>query len=283
MTIRRSTMTTSARVIADSISPFGNRVTTMVVTLHRFVLAEFNTHRVFSRNSASSRAIPVSKMLERYYTEPAYPISWPAEKPGMQGGEELTGEDLAAAKDLFAYVNDMTYKAVEEYIFMHPEVRLHKSVMNRLLEPFLWHTIVVTSTEWDNFFDLRCHELAQPEIRAAAELMEDAWEKSTPVELALGMWHLPFFDPQYAEDVSFEFAMKASVARCAWVSTMSHDGEKTPEAIERMYDRLVNADPMHASPLEHQCTPSIVPSHQIGNLIGWDQLRHFIERGVQPW
>jgi thymidylate synthase ThyX len=272
--------TTQATVIADSISPLEIRLTTMQVTLHRFVLAEFNTHRVFSRNSASSRAIPVNKMLERYYTDPAYPIYWGSEKPGMQAGDELTGEDLRDARDLFAYVNDMTYQAVEEYVAAHPNVRLHKSVINRLLEPFMWHTVIVTSTEWDNFFGLRCHELAQPEIRVAAETMRDAMAASEPTfRSSDGDWHTPFATAEEFPDARMR--LKASAARCAWVSTMSHDGDHSKEAIERMYSRLTGAVPWHASPFEHQALPETNKLVGIsGNFRGWRQLRHLIESGL---
>ena len=170
-------MKTEARVIEDSIWE-GYRLTTMEVTLHRFVLAEFNTHRVFSRNSASSRAIPVQKQLDRVSDEPALPLKHPREQKGMQGGDELEGQDLLDAQDLIRDILLDVTDNIQIYMNRHPDAehRLHKSVLNRYLEPFMWHTIVVTSTEWDNFFGLRCSPLAQPEIRAAALLMRDAYE-----------------------------------------------------------------------------------------------------------
>lgn len=264
---------TSAKVIADSLSPSGVRLTTIEVTFHRFVLAEFNTHRVLSRNSASSRAIPATKMLDRYRNDPAYPIYWGSEQPGMQSGEELTGEDLEDAMDLFDYVRASTADAVAAYLEEHPGKRLHKSVLNRLLEPFLWHTVIVTATEWDNFMNLRCHQLAQPEIRVAAELMREAMAFSVPEQFSQHDWHLPYVD----EDLTIIDSQMMSVARCAWVSTMSHDGEHDLDACKRMYDRLVEAVPMHASPLEHQARPMLTGEEQVGNLVGWRQLRHLVE------
>lgn len=252
----------------------------MEVTMHRFVLAEFNTHRMFSRNSASSRAIPISRTLESVKQGPAFPIYWGAEKPGMQSGEELKGADLHAAETLFREVRSLIVEHIEHYLGTRPlladNVRLHKSVLNRLLEPFLWHKVIVTSTEWENFFGLRCHPMAQPEIRVAAELMRNEYERSTPKQLDWGEWHAPYANP--SRD-SLEVALKTSAARCAWVSTVNHDGEHSWDAIERMYDRLSSAEPMHASPFEHQCTPGDGP----GNFRGWLQLRHMLEDGNPPW
>lgn len=260
-----------ATIVADSISPAGDRVTTMEVTMHRFVLAEFNTHRVFSRNSASSRAIPLGRQIARLREELAYPVKWASERPGMQGGDEI---------DLQIEARDIWMVAAQDAVAHATALQIlgvHKSIINRLLEPFMWHTVIVTSTEWENFFDLRCHELAQPEIRAAAELMRDEYRASEPTKLDRGQWHAPYGDPTR---MSLETMLKTSVARCAWVSTMNHDGDKSWDAIERMYDRLTTAAPMHASPLEHQCTPADVWR---GNLSGWSQLRHMVERGEAPW
>lgn len=261
----------SAKVICDSLSPHGVRLTTMEVTFHRFVLAEFNTHRMLSRNSASSRAIPLHKQIARLRQSLAFPVIWASEKPGMQGGDEIDDVDTAA----------MIWNAAADDMVGHAlrlqELRVHKSVVNRLLEPFMWHTVIVTATEWKNFFELRCHEMAQPEIRAVAEQMRNAMAMSTPTQLAVGDWHLPYVD----EDLPVLEQQMVSVARCAWVSTMSHDGEHTLEACQRMYDRLTTAEPMHASPLEHQARPIYEDEEQIGNLIGWRQLRHMVE-GHEP-
>lgn len=269
---------TTARVIAHSAHPYGGPdLITIEATLHRFVLAELNTHRVFSRNSASSRAIPVEKTLARYgsHDDRALPISWPAEQPGMQGGAELEGQDLADAQRLFDEVNYHTWSLVTEYLRNHPDkaTRLHKSVLNRLLEPMQWHTVVITSTDWANFLNLRCHPLAQPEIRRAAELIRMAIELSDPSEPADG-WHTPYADADEWPDLVQR--LRASVARCAWVSTLNHDGDHTQTAIDRMVHRLATADPIHASPFEHQAFPAMAIGTR-GNLRRWQQLRHQIE------
>lgn len=279
---------TNARIITDSISPAGVRLTTIEVTFHRFVLAEFNTHRVFSRNSASSRAIPVEKQLKRVTFDPAFPLEWASEQPGMQGGTELEGDALDDAKKLFTDVWASTIDKIGAYLEARPDKseRLHKSLVNRLLEPFMWHTVVVTATEWDGFWHQRCSPLAQPEIRAAAEAMlHDAYEASIPVPLGYGDWHLPFIQDDERE-LDVETQKQISVGRCARVSYLTHDGRRDHSEDVALYTRLVEADPMHASPLEHVATPCFTCSdsqfdfdhHQhLGNFRGWRQLRHQIE------
>lgn len=258
-----------AKVIADSISPEGVRLTTFEVKFHRFVLAEFNTHRVFSRNSASSRAIPVEKMLDRFRYDSAMPVAWPAEQPGMQGGTDLEGDDLEDAKTLIGEVHVATYGAVMRYLGRHQKPqRLHKSVINRLLEWGQWHTAVVTATAWDNFFEQRCSPLAQPEIRVAAEKMRTAYDASEPQKLRDDQWHLPYIEfgeDDYAvatllgEDSTpsavKQRLVRISAARCARVSYLTQDGKRDIGQDLTLYERLTTAEPPHWSPLEHVATP----------------------------
>lgn len=245
----------------------------MEVTMHRFVLAEFNTHRVFSRNSASSRAIPIEKQITRVLDDIAFPVVWPMEKAGMQGGDPLHEEDEARARLIWG---DARNSAVAHARLLS-NMGVHKSVVNRLLEPFMWHTVIVTSTEWRNFFGLRCHEMAQPEIRAAADLMKAAYEESTPRRLKWNEWHLPYVTDSEESVCSPAQMRMISVARCAWVSTMNHDGDHSLAACERMYERLTTAVPMHASPLEHQARPLLAEEDSLGNYRGWLQWRHIVE------
>lgn len=271
-------MTTSAKVILDSISPTGERLTTLEVNLHRFVLAEFNTHRAFSRNSASSRAIPVEKQLAKVKEMPAFPLEWASEQPGMQGGDQLTHKALLEAQELFEDVCRHTLGAVNAYLYRHPEKdeRLHKSLINRLLEPFMWHRIIVSSTEWQNFFGLRCNPMAQPEIRAAAELMQEAYTFSRPTLLDYHEWHMPYIQPQEVGEISLETLKKVSAARCARVSYLTHDGTREIDKDVELYERLTTAVPAHASPLEHVATPAVLKNNAWGNFSGWHQLRHMI-------
>jgi hypothetical protein len=260
----------SAHVVADSISPEGSRLTTMIVVIHRFVLAEFNTHRVFSRNSASSRAIPLHKTIKRVLEDPAIPVEWAAERPGMQGGKEVTRWKRWLAVRLWLALRLVAVLAVKGL----GAIGIHKSIGNRLLEPWMWHTIICTSTEWDGFWHQRVSPLAQPEIHVAAQEMLIAYSNSRPTPLGYGEWHRPLSEAEG----DLLFLLKQSAACCARVSTNNHDGRKSHEADEGLFDKLYEADPMHASPFEHQATPDAEPGRpRFGNLYGWDQWRHHLE------
>ncbi len=260
----------TATVVLDSTSPAGVRLTTIEVTLHRFVLAELNTHRVFSRNSASSRAIPVAKQIARVVDDPALPIEFGTNQRGMQAAEPLTGDEADAALKHWLAARDAAVDAVTAL----GELNVHKQVANRILEPFMWHTVIITATDWDGFWQQRCSPLAQPEIRVAAEAMRDAYLASEPVEVADGDWHTPYVRPEDG-DLDTEQRKRISAARCARVSYLTHDGRRDLDADLTLYDRLVTADPPHWSPLEHVATPA--PDPVPGNFRGWRQLRHTIE------
>lgn len=264
----------SATVIADSISPAGHRLTTMEVTFHRFVLAEFNTHRSFSRNSASSRAIPTHKLIQRVKDHPALPVRWPAEQKGMQGGDDLPKLRAVTATRHWLQAAE---SAVEEAEFLM-DLGVHKSVINRLLEPFMWHTVICSATDWDGFWEQRCSRLAQPEIAAVAELMREAYDQSTPRGLYTGAWHTPYItEAEQGQFTERERGM-ISAARCARVSYLTHDGKRDPDADLRLYDRLVTARPPHSSPLEHVATPALPGDRVEGNFLRWHQLRHWSDR-----
>lgn len=151
----------SAKVIADSKNQFGNRLTTIVVTFPRIILAEFNTHRMFSRNSASSRAIPFEKMVESVKNNPFVPIAWQKDHKGMQGIEYLDEMQSDVAKSYWLSAKD---RAIEESIDLS-KCNVTKQLCNRLLEPFMWHTVIVTASEWENFFNLRCPQYIYPAAR----------------------------------------------------------------------------------------------------------------------
>lgn len=276
-------MSVQAKVIADSVSTAGDRLTTFEVVMHRFVLAEMNTHRAFSRSSASSRAIPFRKQVNRVMADPAVPLVFPAEQPGMQGGDEIEGQDRDRAEMLWLVARTEAVKTAQELA----DLGVHKSVVNRLLEPFMWHTVVVTSTCWENFFRQRCSPLAQPEIRAAAECMREALDASTPEMLAKHMWHMPYLDADTILEVtseepnSDEILRWVSTARCARVSYLTQDGKRDWVEDVKLFEHLVTADPPHWAPLEHVASPC--PGEASGgNFVGWRQLRSFVEadRGI---
>lgn len=255
----------AARVLADSDCNNGVRLTTLEVTFPRIVLAEFNTHRMLSRNSASSRAIPVEKMLQRVQENPFIPAAWPKNQKGMQAEENLDALASEAARGEWLIARDRAVQQAQQLLSM----RVHKQIANRLLEPWMWHTAIVTATEWANFFALRCHPMAQPEIRTAAEAMRDAMATSTPRAVPPGGWHLPLVadDERATTEVDW---VKASVGRCARVSYLTHDGVRDPAADVALCDRLVASG--HMSPTEHVATPMLVDD-MCGNFRGWMQYR----------
>lgn len=274
-----------AKVIEDSISEAGKRITTMQIKFHRFILPEFNTHRVFSRNFSSSRAIPTKKLLEQVRNEPALPVHWGKNQPGMQAAEELTGlAKEAAIESWIASANEACIRAQ-----ILSDIGAHKQIVNRTIEPYLWSHGVVTSTEWDNWFDLRDHEDAQPEIHALARVMKTAMNWSIPKVLQRGEWHLPYITEEERTDSFFtkieanrNMLQKISAARCCRVSYLKHDGA-APNINEdlELFMRLAGAEPLHASPLEHQATPDdYAPSQSPsmhGNFKGWIQHRKIWE------
>lgn len=142
----------SANIVADSISIHGDRVTTFLLTFPRFILPELNTHRMFSRNSASSRAIPFEKMVKMVEEDPFIPIAWQKDHKGMQGTEYFNEEESKSKIKEWLIARD---NAVTQAKKLHSE-GVTKQLCNRLLEPFLWHTVLLTATEFENFFKLRC-------------------------------------------------------------------------------------------------------------------------------
>lgn len=256
-----------AKVIADSISPTGSRLTTIEAQFHRFILPEVNTHRAFSRNSASSRAIPTKKLIEQVRTNPAIPIEFGSNKPGMQAGEEI--QDTFYTRVFWAEAAEHAAWEAERQL----EFGVHKQVVNRLLEPFMWHKAIITSTEagWNNFFEQRISPLAQPEINMLAIHIRDAMQASKPERLKWGQWHLPYVENPM--DMADWIDRKVSAARCARVSYMNFDGTRDVSKDLALCEKLMTADPPHYSPFEHVCTPGEGP----GNLDGWKQMRHMPE------
>lgn len=260
-------MAYAAKIIADSISPSHTRLTTMEVTYPRFVHAEFMTHRLFSRNSASSRAIPIETMLHAVVTDPVLPVWWGKNQSGMQAREELSKKDTTAAQAAWLGARERAILSVTEL----QAIGLHKQIANRILEPWLWHTVIVSSTDYANFFGLRCHPDAQPEIQKIAYMMRDLYDASKPEPLGNGQWHLPYVNKIESAVLSEETLLKVAVARCARVSYMRHANEGDINADITLHDRLAFAG--HWSPFEHVATPGHT---RRSNFDGWVQYRkHF--------
>lgn len=266
----------SAKVICDSISPSGKRITTMELIYPRFIHAEFMTHRVFSRNAASSRAIPTKKLIERIKNDPAMPVYWGKNQSGMQAKEELDLDSINEAKANWMNACWRTMEFVETL----EDLKVHKQITNRLLEPWMHITTIVTATEWDNFYFLRRDSDAQPEIQALANAMWLAHQNARPIELKLDQWHLPYITnwPTDPNPLDLETLKKCSVARCARVSYLTHDGaEPSVEKDLALFSKLVERDssnkPGHWSPLEHIARPLFDLNEQSGNFYGWFQFR----------
>lgn len=261
-----------ARIVADSVSEFGNRITTFELEYHRFIHAEMLTHRTFSRNAMSSRAVPVKTLIEQVRNSPATPIHWGKNQAGMQAQEEIKGKITASIggiyfdttpKDLWKEVSEVAAKYAEEM----SNAGLHKQVVNRLLEPFQMMKVVLTATEFDNFFWLRLDPDAQPEIQELAKCMYEAIQESEPELLEAGEWHTPYVahSCDYAGDgiltyvvdgmdVSKEEAKAISASCCAQVSYRRLDN--TYDKAMSVYERLgVGGNKIHASPFESVATP----------------------------
>lgn len=274
----------TAKIIEHSVAYNGVELVTMQLRYPRLVHAEFMTHRVFSRNASSSRAIPVQKMIDQVRSDPAMPIHWSKNQPGMQAREELTGSDLAVVKGAWANAAN----AAADYAEVMMIYGAHKQVANRILEPFQFINVIVTATEWGNFFDLRDHEDADPNIAELARNMRAALAVSTPTlrkferGTAAG-WHLPYVTWQERREHEEEprLLAKISAARCARVSYLTHDQE-VPDLDKdlALYERLVGGAPLHASPVEHQAYPLPLNSQWGKNFRGWHQHRSVVEREI---
>lgn len=244
-----------AKIIAHSKSSVnGKEIITMELEYPRFIHAEILTHRMFSRNAASSRAIPVSKMIEAVRSAPASPIHWGKNQPGMQAKEELDDWNKGLVEGYWEGASHHAARLAEDM----NSAGAHKQVVNRILEPFQMMKTVLTATEFDNFFWLRNHEDAQPEIKRLAELMLEAMNNSDPIPLLPGEWHLPYYGEHGAlfgnfSDEELEDALAISSSCCAQVSYRLLDD--SIEKARMVYKRLVESSPVHASPFEHQATP----------------------------
>lgn len=300
----------TAKVICDSINEQGVRLTTFEIEYPRFILAELNTHRQLSKNSSSSRAIPINKMLSQIEDNIAMPVYWGKAKSGMQADGEVQ-QDACITSQMWW---ESSFKEQKCFVNRLSDLGLHKQVPNRLIEPFQMMKTVITGTDWSNFFNLRLHPDAQPEICMLAYKMYKAMEESKPITLSVGEWHLPYVNLGwcgkgelcYADDgfdfITLEQAIKLSAASCASVSYRTEG--MTLEKADKIFDMLIKAEVVHSSPFEHLATPVKPKSNELGlirvncsepqswedgithvnkqgelcsgNLRGWIQYRHLL-------
>lgn len=320
----------TAKVVCDSVSEQDVRLTTFEIEYPRIVMSEFNTMRAISKNSSSSRAIPVSKMLEHTKNINLKPVYFGSKKSGMQAGDELLGVELEQAKGVW----EASLRNAVESSEMLDNLGVAKEVTNRLVEPFQLVKVVCTATDWDNFFNLRLHPDADPNICMLAYKMYKAMQESKPIELKVGEWHLPYVDKYdipvtYSDQGGYEYetgyhtfyydsevghtceqvltleqAIKLSAASCASVSYRTEG--MTLEKAEKIFDMLIKAEVIHASPFEHLATPIVFKETNemcnvfeyldkvegvthvnkqgdlcSGNLRGWVQYRHTLPNNTK--
>lgn len=275
------------KIIKDSITRVDRRLTTITASYPRIIHSEIMTHRDRARNAASSRAIPWSRMKGMVITEPFVPMSYGLEQKGMQAGDQIH-PDLKAYADLLwlrardAAVDyaDMIHNIGASYALetgnnAHEGVKIHKSIPNRLIEPFAWITVVMTATEWKNFFRLRCHPDAEIHFQKIAGMIRDAMAESKPQLLEDGQWHLPFISEEdIASNIADEDLLKMSVARCSRVSYMNQDKTPTVEDDLLQFERLVTGSGFgHWSAHEHIAQATLDPLFRSGPFIGYRQYR----------
>ncbi|MEG2707366.1 MAG: FAD-dependent thymidylate synthase [Erysipelotrichaceae bacterium] len=295
----------TVKVICDSISEQGIRITTLECEYPRFIHSEMMTHRTLSKNSSSSRAIPVQKMFDQIKGNTATPLYWGVNKSGMQALEELDKADSYWANVQWVYFRN---DAIENANTLITYGNVHKQTVNRLTEPFQMMKVVITATDWGNFFNLRLHPSAQPEILMLAYKMYKAMEESTQIKLKQGEYHLPYInigwstkgDIAYSDEdfnvLTLEEAIKISAASCASVSYRTEG--MTLEKADKIFDMLINAEVVHSSPFEHIATPVPnskemcyatkygmlkYPSHGFEGITHLDQNGNFCSGNLKSW
>lgn len=280
-----------AKIIAPSVSAHtGTKLVTYELEYPRFIHAELMTHRLFSRNAASSRAIPIEKMIAQVENNTAMPYVWGLNKAGMQS----EGVHPSTPTCVWAWKKG-AQRAVQT-AWELKNLGLHKQIVNRVLEPFQYMKTVVTATEYDNFFYLRCHKDAQPEIKILADMMHEQYRKANFVELSEGQWHTPYYKDGYwtEEDKDFTLEQALKISSSCAAQTSYRKTDDTLEKAEMVYNRLVESKPLHASPFEHQATPwdnymgmiftvegvthtDVDGADWSGNFRNWIQYRHLLE------
>lgn len=295
---------TSAKILSDSISPTGHRLTSFLCVFPRIILSELNTHRALSRNSASSRAIPVEKMISRVNEDPYVPTHWGKNQKGMQAEQDVDKTTAGICEGVWRETRNVAMAYAQDLL----NRGIHKQITNRLLEPFMWHTALITATEWSNFFNLRDNKDAHPDFRDLAHAMRELYENNEPKELTGSDWHMPLLhdedfeqailaDPEHPTLVQ-ERLCKISIGRCARVSYLTHDGKRDPQADVDLCERLLASG--HMSPFEHVARPMTADelnlfsqrkrhwdgrqftdvhgewTHFLGNFNGWVQYRKLI-------
>ena len=271
----------TANIIADSINECGDRLTTFVLTYHRMIHSEFMTHRMLSKNASSSRAIPVEKMIAKVIADNVYPLHWGVNQKGMVADSEINEMRQEEARSIWESARDNAIAHADALA----SIGVHKQVVNRLLEPFSTITVICSGTDYQNFFNQRCHADAQPEIQALAYKMDVEYKKSEPIELDFGCWHMPFIKVDDCREIRVlhdraekqdEELIKIAVGRCARVSYLNHDGDRSIDDDIKLHDRLLASKPAHLSPFEH-IAMALPNSEKRANFRGFESYRYQLE------
>ena len=272
-------MTIKVKIIQHSIGPNGKEIVTMQRYYPRMIHVECMRHRVMSPSVASSRAIPVKRMLRNIINDPAEPVKFGSNKPGMQAGNSLEGVPLFFAR---AAWHGAKWCAIGAAYTAHL-CGAHKEVANRITEPWSHTSDIVTSTEWDNFYDLRISALADPTINKLALAMKAAHVASKSRVLKQGEWHLPYVTRKERNLYSTETCRQISAARCARVSFLNHD-KSNPGVLKDLNLSSHLFESRHFSPFEHQAMATNYKSAELcsANFKGWLQNRDVLERGIEP-
>lgn len=261
----------TVEILADSLNvETGDRLTTFLVhRLWKPLLAEVSRHRVLSLNAASSRAVPVQKFIQSAIDDPFVPF-FTANKPGMSGDEITNKTVLDTAQLDWLEARDCMVKFAQK--MAHNGI--HKQQANRLLETFLTVPVLITATDWDNFFELRCHDSAQPELKAIADEMKQLYDDHKPVSFKPGAWHIPFAPLRPFQRLE---GLKIATARSARLSYKTHLGEIDFEKDFDLHDRLWESK--HLSPFEH-CAKALPIKLRCRNFSGFMSYRAHLEDGV---
>lgn len=284
-----------AKVVLASRSKYSPDILTIHMRYPRIIHGEIMTHRVFSRNARSSRAVPVKTMLAEIRDTPFIPWHWGLNQGGMQASEEcnelvslpsypFTDSEVGVSREaMWEFAANAAADTAEAF----SAAGYHKQVANRLIEPFSWIDTLITSTSWANFFHLRDHDAAEPHFRDLAKLVRSAISGAMLTRLQAGEWHLPYITDEdrievhmiykdcapsvEKEKAKLDKLLRISAARCARISYAPFDGDASIKKELARYDMLIGSDAVHATPTEHQATPDwavICPTS--GSVEGWD-------------
>lgn len=280
-----------AKVVLASKHEDQSRLPLVTMHLHypHIIHGEIMTHRVFSRNARSARAVPVKKMIEEVRSDPFIPWHWGKNQTGMQAKEECDapvelyeyqqGPD-EREDDFYDHTREEAWlkasRAAADFAKAFSEAGYHKQVANRLLEPFTWKHTLVSSTSWANFLHLRDHEDAEPHFQDLAKMVREALEGATYQTLEQGDWHLPYVTAEEKAGFDIDTLRKLSVARCARISYRPFNGDSSIDAEIKRYEDLVGSSPLHASPTEHQAMASGTTNLNGNFAPGWTQYRKML-------